>query len=785
MRRLVDTEEAARMLGITSRAVRKWFAAGKVEGKFEPGKRAGRSGMKLFVWIEDDQRAVGSRQKADKKERDHTRVNRGEPGREIVTPLFNGVPIDTETRGSGDSEITLHGSTMLTKDQKNANFVKLTETLPSGHQFLVSPHQVPPSPDGGVPTLETELRHPGALSPSAINADATENALDSGPRIDVRGELRRNDKADRIANLRFALIQAFNEEIAKNHRPKVETIRNFLSLYNSGVLLSDIHKELGEISRATLYNWRSAAAPQDLTPQYGGAGQSKVTEHEKNIVLTLLLHQNRLKVSYGITLAKEYLTKKRIDSPSSPSTLRRFIDQFKKEHYDIWILRREGEKALKDKVTPYAERDWRLLEVGDGLVADGHRLNFQVINPNTGKPCRAALVLFWDWRSSYPLGWELMLEESTQCVASALRNAIVALGKIPKWVYLDNGKAFKAKVFTQDIDFEDSELPGMFARLNINYHFAQPYNAQSKPIERIFGILNEQLERLVPSYTGASINDKPAWTKRNEKYARSLHNPVIPTIPETNGLIFAWRDRYAERSSRGRDGLRPIDIYNDGKGPGVDPAELIYLMMDREIKQVHRNGVTWLGWHWFDEAMYGLKDKVVIRYSLSDLSQIYVFHKNEFLCAAKPIELVHPMASESENPKDMEAVKDVIRLQKKVKNTTRKLCDLLETKQASQIDWSRTRNSEISETIEKIEAEKKPKVVRFSPFADAPESDPEIVEHDDAEQDHLPQRRRFKYDFEKYEWLMVQKSISEDDQKWIDQYRATSSAFKDVIGGKQ
>ena len=407
----------------------------------------------------------------------------------------------------------------------------------------------------------------------------------------------------------------------------------------------------------------------------------------------MLLHQNRLKIAYAITLAKEYLAKKQIPSPSSPSTLRRFVDQFKKEHYDLWVLHREGEKALNDKVLPYAERDWRLLEVGDGLVADGHRLNFQVIHPVTGKPCRAALVLFWDWRSSYPLGWEIMIEENIQCVASALRNSILALGKIPKWVLLDNGKAFRAKIFTEDISFEDTELPGMFARLNINYHFAQPYNAQAKPIERIFGILNEQLERLVPSYTGASIEDKPAWTKRNEKYARSLHNPYVPTIQETNGLIRAWRDRYAERPSRGRDGLRPIDIYNDGKGPGVDPHELIYLMMDREIKNVHRNGVTWLGWHWYDENLYGLKDKVVIRYSLSDLSQIYVFHKNEFLCAAKPIEKVNPMASESENPKDMEAVKEVIRLKKKVKNTTRKLCDLLDTKAAGQIDWSRTKNS--------------------------------------------------------------------------------------------
>ena len=49
-------------------------------------------------------------------------------------------------------------------------------------------------------------------------------------------------------------------------------------------------------------------------------------------------------------------------------------------------MARDGEKALSDKVEPYIKRDASLLEVGDILVADGHVLNFNVINPFTGKP---------------------------------------------------------------------------------------------------------------------------------------------------------------------------------------------------------------------------------------------------------------------------------------------------------------------------------------------------------------------------------------------------------------
>ncbi len=528
-------------------------------------------------------------------------------------------------------------------------------------------------------------------------------------------------KRDELGNYRVAFLKGFEDEAFKRNKSPGKFLDEFLELYNSGACLSATYRKLGHVSRRTFFRWKGDFLEEGikgLIPKNGRKNTSKITDHEENFLLTVLRHQNRIKIAHAITLTKEYLARKQIESPSSPATLRRFVDQFRREHYDLWVLHREGEKALNDKVLPYAERDWRLLDVGDGLVADGHRLNFQVINPATGKPCRAALVLFWDWKSSYPLGWEIMLEENIQCVTSALRNAILALGKTPKWVLLDNGKAFRAKIFTQDVNFEDSELPGMFTRLNINCHFAQPYNAQAKPIERFFATLNDQLERMIPSYTGASINDKPAWTKRNEKLARAAHDPWIPTVQEADGLIRAYRGQYAERPSRGRDGLRPIDIFNEGKGPGVDPAELIFLMMDHNIRTLHRNGLTWLGRNWFHESMYGLRDKVVIRYSLCDLSQIAVLHKNEFLCWAKPVESVHPMASESENPKDMEAVKEVIRLKKKVKNTTRRLSVLLDSRLASEIDWSRTRTPEIAEVIQKIENEKKPKAKDISPFID-------------------------------------------------------------------
>jgi putative transposase len=150
------------------------------------------------------------------------------------------------------------------------------------------------------------------------------------------------------------------------------------------------------------------------------------------------------------------------------------------------FLAREGEKALKDKVEPFIVRDASILEVGQILVADGHRLNFQVINPFNGKPCRAVLVGFLDWRSGALVGYEIMLEENTQCIASALRKFNIKLGRIPDIVYQDNGGAFKAKFFQGGKNFEELGFSGLYGRLGIKSVFAAPYNARAKVIERFF-----------------------------------------------------------------------------------------------------------------------------------------------------------------------------------------------------------------------------------------------------------------------------------------------------------
>ncbi len=725
--------------GIKFGAFKKRKHKGLVQWRYGGSGRGGEAGKHIEVW--GDEAAQDSKPKAESEKaeilrsaqddkpinsnaKDRYRVNRGEPGCRVVTHLRNGVPVIGEEAQSSK---------------------------------LKAENQTP-----NLPAIYNDTKR----VPERCNLPMPTQGF---------------GKASRIGNLKFALLQKFNEELTKedpnlplfkngngngNHS-KTKKIQNLLDLYNSGLLLPDIHQELKSISRATLYNWwqiYQQGGIDGLVPQFGRNGISKITPAEILFLRKKLLTQNKPTIGDSINKCKYLLGD---ESPSSPATLRRWVNQFRKENYDLWVLEREGEKALNDKCVPYAEREWRDLAVGDAVVADGHKLNFQVINPFTGKPTRAVMVLFWDWKSAYPLGWEIMLTENIQCVMAALRNAIITLGKFPTHALLDNGKAFRANIFTKKFRFQETEVPGIFDRLGITPHFAMPYNAQAKPIERFFRTFNDWFERESDAYIGSSIADKPPRLNRHEERARDLCNDQVLTIPETMDQIYRWREYYADQELKARDYARPGDIFEAEKGPGVDPFALHFLMMTCKARMVHRNGITFNGWHWYHESLYGLKDYVLMYYSYYDLSQVYVFYKDEFLCVAKPVEKLNPFAADSEFPEDMVKVNQIQSLKRRAIRQSKQLADTLRSNRHLQIDWNKRfrDNPEVAGAIEKIEAGKKPKVINISQYAASLE--PEAP----AEEERPLQ---FPSAWARYEFHLNGGVFKgpELDQKFMDDYRS-------------
>lgn len=580
-----------------------------------------------------------------------------------------------------------------------------------------------------------------------------------------------SEQAKMTANFRLNIVLALIK-FRRKYSIKKQADSDFLDLYNSGLYLPKAYKFIGAISLGTLHRWlrkyEKHESAECLQPNYKyskqGEYNSILNDEMKQILLTLLLHPSRYNYGKAIKLTKEILRKRGYEHLPCDLSFKRYAENFRKNNYAEWVLRREGMKAYHDKVEPYIERDISQIEVGDVIVADGHVLNFQVINPFTGKPTRATLVGFLDWKSTALVGYEIMMTESTQCIASALRNAIINLGMIPKVVYQDNGKAFKSRFF-QNVDFEEDLFNGVYANLNIHSVFAKPYNARAKVIERFFREFQEELEKGMPSYIGISIEDKPAWLKRGEKLHAEWHKKLtdnhIPTVAEASKYINSWIEFHNNQPCP-NDRTKTIkECLNSVQKQNIDVQRLDDLMMKTEGRTINKHGITFLNMHYRSEAILGIRDKVNIRYSLFDLSKVNVYSKKgEFICVAHRVQKVHPMARVLGTVKDMEEYKYQYEKQQKIKNRLVKQIKKTFPKEELQV------LDIVPEPTLEIEQFEPEKMVR---------------EHKLTPREKQMNKPMFDSDFEKYEWLMNNGCTNPEDRKWLADY-IRSNEYNNLYG---
>lgn len=579
------------------------------------------------------------------------------------------------------------------------------------------------------------------------------------------------DTAKTVALARIDLIKQWLK-FRIQHSPRYQGDKLFIEMYNSGEFLKRLYKIIGKTSRGSLQRWKQiydeVGTWESLTPQYRyscmNSYKTILSDEMLKIFLKILLHPNQFNIGKSINLTIQILKTSGIEHIPSIPTFRRYAENFKKYNYDKWIIMREGEKALKDKVEPYIERDISKLEVGDVIIADGHKLNFQVINPFTGKPTRATLVGFLDWKSGALVGYEIMLEENTQCIASALRMAILNLGLIPKIVYQDNGRAFRAKYFQScsfdNSDFEEAGFNGIYQNLGIKSVFAKPYNARAKVIERFFLEFQEEFEKLLPSYTGTSIQMKPARLMRNEKLHKQMHNDFIPTIEQAIGFIDYWLG-YKHSKGCPNDKSKSIqEVLDSAQKQNIDKNKLDDLMLKSDLKTIQRNGIRFLQTNYNHDKLYGLKERVIIRYSLFDLTKVKVYSdKGEFICEAKRVEKTHPMAYHMGTIKDMEDFKQKIQKQQKIRNRTLK--SVRKYLPADDIKFLKMQMQE--ELIE----------VNTNII--------ELKQKKETPREEQINKAFFTSDYEKYEWLIKNGCTNSEDRTWLTNY-IKSDEYSNLYG---
>ena len=422
----------------------------------------------------------------------------------------------------------------------------------------------------------------------------------------------------------------------------------FIMAYGAGAW-PKLLEEVGPVSWQTLERWKleqeRAGSVLALADKRGVThkGKTMLTDEHKRVILGHILNPNGPNVNQCVREVQKKFKALEISIPSEP-TIRRFVRHYMEECFDEWTLFREGKKAWNDKCAISLLRDWNLVGVGDVVIADGHTLNFETLNPATGKPMRMTIVLFYDGASNCPLGWEIMPSENVDSISAAFRRTCIMLWKFPRVVYLDNGRAFRAKYFKGCADFEQAGFLGLYRDLGCSVIHAWPYHGQSKPIERFFGTFHD-MEVWMPSYTGNDIAHKPARMKRGEDLHRQLYDKLGGrplTLEETHAQVARWFVDYANRPQYRTHlhGRTPGEVFMEGRGAALssqDMQKLALFMMQKEVRTITKDGIRVNGRLYWHEKLYSRRHPVLVRYDehFNPYSVFVYTLDGEPLCEAK------------------------------------------------------------------------------------------------------------------------------------------------------
>ncbi|WP_456386102.1 transposase domain-containing protein [Profundibacter sp.] len=181
------------------------------------------------------------------------------------------------------------------------------------------------------------------------------------------------------------------------------------------------------------------------------------------------------------------------------------------------VLARKGIDALK-AMYPSQTRDKTALHAMEVVNADFHKFDVFVRwpaerNSNECIVTRPQMVAFQDIHSGRILSWRVDQTPNAQAVKLCTGDMIEAYG-IPEHIVLDNGREFAAKALTGGtptryrFKVREDDLPGLFVTLGCEVHWATPYSGQSKPIERAFRDMCDNIAK-DPRFDGAYTGNRP------------------------------------------------------------------------------------------------------------------------------------------------------------------------------------------------------------------------------------------------------------------------------------
>ncbi len=397
------------------------------------------------------------------------------------------------------------------------------------------------------------------------------------------------------------------------------------------------------ISPAILYRKNKALQNGDISALINNRGKGNLGRKATPQILSdafcyFYLDQRRLPIARCYALLQEWTLEFHPELIADMPCERTFRNIAAAIPEAVAALCRYGEKALSDKYIPYIERLYEDIEANDVWIADNHTFDFITVGDG-GKRHRLYLTAFTDAKSGVMVGWNLTDNPSSQSTLLALGHGIQRFG-IPRSVYFDNGSEFLVRDIggrghRRKKDWNNRELaPTILDTLGIEMHNALVRNAKAKPIERTFFTLKNHISRVIETFCGGTILERP------ESLKWKLKNGIVPEDQQIRDIFGTLIDgdynvdEYGGKERRYKGKTR-LEVWNESiknvefRNAAEEDLNLLLARVSRP-QFVKRNGVfvDFAGeklWYSGSDTVLHIGEKVYVRYDPADITSVRVY----------------------------------------------------------------------------------------------------------------------------------------------------------------
>ncbi len=386
-------------------------------------------------------------------------------------------------------------------------------------------------------------------------------------------------------------------------------------------------REVGrkKVSRTTLWAWVKAYRTGGLPalarkPRKDKGTSSFFTRYPAAAMLAMAERHKphaTFARAYDAIIRDQQLLQIPADELPSYETVRNFLESLPQPPA---ILARQGLRRYNETCAPHVARAYTDISANAFWVADHQIHDVELSNDcfpglPLHAPVRLRFTCIMDMRSRKIVGYCWAIEGDWRSIVTALRRAAERYGPCQVF-YCDNGADFKkvakgakrtrptAESIQQGADY--IARCGAIQQLGSEVKFCLPYNAQAKPIERLFGTVHKRLDAIIHGYLTGNSYNRPdaaillgAQHRKLVKAGRGGESALMPAsffIQCAETWIEEDYNRDHHHRGKGMGGRSPNEVFDEGyplaNRRQADPDVLAQLLYERRTAVVRRTAVT-------------------------------------------------------------------------------------------------------------------------------------------------------------------------------------------------